>query len=118
MDEANLRHPQRSERRCRYDFATDAHHVAEQLLDKSHVVEQEPPARHFDSLLAAFVCVLLCANLMGTKVTHATLCWVGGCVDVAFGAGTLFFPFSYLLGDVTVEVNVSFVGLALRVSDI
>lgn len=53
--------------------------------------------RCYDFIMAAFVCVLLCANLIGvSKVTQ-----VGG---FAFGAGNLFFPLSYLFGDVLTEV--------------
>jgi uncharacterized integral membrane protein (TIGR00697 family) len=47
--------------------------------------------------MAAFVCVLLCANLVG----------VSKAVTVAgftFGAGNVFFPLSYLFGDVLTEV--------------
>jgi len=53
--------------------------------------------RYYDLLMAAFVCVLLCANLIG--VTKAVT--VGG---FTFGAGNLFFPLSYLFGDVLTEV--------------
>lgn len=53
--------------------------------------------RYYDLLMAAFVCVLLCANLVG----------VSKAVTVAgftFGAGNVFFPLSYLFGDVLTEV--------------
>src|SRR5512137_669112 len=53
--------------------------------------------RYYDLIMAAFVCVLLCANLIG----------VSKAVTVAgftFGAGTLFFPISYLFGDILTEV--------------
>ena len=53
--------------------------------------------RYYDLILGAFVCVLLCANLIGPgKVAE-----VGG---VDFGAGVLFFPISYLFGDILTEV--------------
>jgi uncharacterized integral membrane protein (TIGR00697 family) len=52
--------------------------------------------------MAAFVTVLLCANLIGVqKVTHVTLPFVG---EYIYGAGVLFFPLSYLFGDVLTEV--------------
>lgn len=57
--------------------------------------------RYYDLIMAAFVCVLLCANLIGvSKVTQVSL--FGS--DFAFGAGNLFFPLSYLFGDVLTEV--------------
>lgn len=62
------------------------------------------PARvykYYDLIMAAFVCVLLCANLIGvSKVTQVTLFGT----TLAFGAGNLFFPLSYLFGDVLTEV--------------
>jgi len=53
--------------------------------------------RYFDYLMAAFVAILLLSNLIGA----AKLSNVGG---VQFGAGILFFPVSYVLGDVLTEV--------------
>lgn len=53
--------------------------------------------KYYDLIMAAFVCVLLCSNLIGaSKVAH-----VGG---FTFGAGVLFFPISYVFGDVLTEV--------------
>src|SRR6185369_14192548 len=64
----------------------------------------QPPQRvykYYDLVMAAFVCVLLCANLIGvSKVAELTL--FGR--TVTFGAGNLFFPLSYLFGDVLTEV--------------
>jgi uncharacterized integral membrane protein (TIGR00697 family) len=57
--------------------------------------------KYYDLIMAAFVCVLLCANLIGvSKVTEVTLFGK----TFAFGAGNLFFPLSYLFGDVLTEV--------------
>jgi uncharacterized integral membrane protein (TIGR00697 family) len=57
--------------------------------------------RYYDLIMASFVCVLLCANLIGvSKVTQVTL--FGR--DFVFGAGNLFFPLSYLFGDMLTEV--------------
>jgi uncharacterized PurR-regulated membrane protein YhhQ (DUF165 family) len=53
--------------------------------------------RFFDLMLAAFVTILLLSNLIGA----AKLSIVHGYV---FGAGILFFPISYILGDVLTEV--------------
>ncbi len=58
--------------------------------------------RYYDLVMAGFVCVLLCANLIGVKkVTTVDLPWWG---SFTFGAGILFFPLSYLFGDILTEV--------------
>ena len=62
------------------------------------------PARaykYYDLIMAGFVCVLLCANLIG--VSKATEVQVFG-RPFTFGAGNLFFPLSYLAGDLLTEV--------------
>lgn len=52
--------------------------------------------------MAAFVTVLLCANLIGVhKVSSVELPFYG---EYIFGAGVLFFPISYLFGDILTEV--------------
>ncbi len=53
--------------------------------------------RYFDYVMAAFVAILLLSNLIGA----AKLAQVGG---FTFGAGILFFPVSYVIGDVLTEV--------------
>jgi hypothetical protein len=53
--------------------------------------------RYYDLVMAAFVTVLLCANVIGA----AKVAQVGG---FTFGAGVLFFPISYVFGDVLTEV--------------
>lgn len=53
--------------------------------------------RYFDYLMAAFVAILLLSNLIGAS----KLATVNG---YTFGAGILFFPISYVLGDVLTEV--------------
>jgi uncharacterized integral membrane protein (TIGR00697 family) len=67
-------------------------------------IQPQPQARSFryyDLIMAGFVCVLLCANLIGvSKVTQVRLFGQ----DFAFGAGNLFFPLSYLFGDMLTEV--------------
>ena len=58
---------------------------------------RERSYRYYDLVMAAFVTVLLCANLIGaSKVAQV---W-----GFAFGAGVLFFPLSYIFGDVLTEV--------------
>lgn len=52
--------------------------------------------------MAAFVAVLLCSNLIGVhKVTSIDLPFYGNYI---YGAGVLFFPISYLFGDILTEV--------------
>jgi queuosine precursor transporter len=53
--------------------------------------------RYYDLVMAAFVAVLLLSNIIGAS----KLSEVSGFV---FGAGILFFPISYVLGDVLTEV--------------
>lgn len=66
--------------------------------------EAHPPRRvyrYYDLIMASFVCVLLCANLIGvSKVTRVEVAGHG----FTFGAGNLFFPLSYLFGDILTEV--------------
>lgn len=58
--------------------------------------------RYYDFLIAGLVAVLLCSNLIGpAKVCVVQLPWVG---TLRFGAGALFFPIGYLLGDILTEV--------------
>ena len=52
--------------------------------------------------MAAFVAVLLCSNLIGVhKVSYINLPFYG---EYIYGAGVLFFPISYLFGDILTEV--------------
>ena len=58
--------------------------------------------RYFDFVMAAFVVVLVCSNLVGpAKAATLTLPLLG---PVTFGAGVLFFPVSYIFGDILTEV--------------
>jgi uncharacterized integral membrane protein (TIGR00697 family) len=58
--------------------------------------------KYYDLIMAAFVAVLLCSNIIGVqKVSHVSLPFIG---DYVFGAGVLFFPISYLFGDILTEV--------------
>jgi uncharacterized integral membrane protein (TIGR00697 family) len=59
--------------------------------------------RFYDLVLAGFVTVLLCSNLIGTaKVAEVALPVLG--VSLVFGVGNIFFPISYIFGDVLTEV--------------
>jgi hypothetical protein len=58
--------------------------------------------KFYDLILGAYVCVLLCANLIGpAKVSTVHVPLIG---SVTFLAGVLFFPISYLFGDILTEV--------------
>ncbi len=60
---------------------------------------ESPPRRfrYFDFIMAGFVTVLLCSNLIGP----GKVCLIAG---ISFGAGNLFFPISYIFGDILTEV--------------
>lgn len=53
--------------------------------------------RYYDFIMAIFVTVLLCSNLIGPSKI-----WTFQ--GFSFGAGILFFPISYLFGDILTEV--------------
>lgn len=53
--------------------------------------------RYYDFVMAAFVTVLLCSNLIGASKVCTVFGWT-------FGAGVLFFPISYIFGDILTEV--------------
>ena len=60
------------------------------------------PLLCFDFVMAAFVTILLLSNVIGAgKVAVIGLPWIG---EWPFGAGILFFPISYVIGDVLTEV--------------
>ncbi|MEO5623289.1 MAG: queuosine precursor transporter [Dokdonella sp.] len=61
-----------------------------------------PGFRYYDLLVGGMVAVLLCSNLIGpAKVCTFSLPLLGA---LSFGAGNLFFPISYIFGDVLTEV--------------
>ncbi len=58
--------------------------------------------RYYDLVMAAFVTVLVCSNLIGpAKIAQIDAPLLGA---LTFGAGVLFFPISYVFGDVLTEV--------------
>jgi uncharacterized integral membrane protein (TIGR00697 family) len=60
------------------------------------------PLRWFDFVMAAFVTILLLSNVLGAgKIAVVNLPGIG---PWPFGAGILFFPISYVIGDVLTEV--------------
>ena len=65
-------------------------------------MESNRTYKYYDLLMAALVAVLLCSNLIGVhKVSHINLPFYG---EYIYGAGVLFFPISYLFGDILTEV--------------
>lgn len=65
--------------------------------------------RYYDLVMAGFVTVLICSNVIGpAKVARLTLPegfslpGIGSYLD--FGAGNIFFPIGYIFGDVLTEV--------------
>jgi len=58
--------------------------------------------RYFNFVMVAFVTVLICSNLIGpAKIAQVDFPLVGA---LTFGAGVLFFPVSYVFGDILTEV--------------
>ena len=58
--------------------------------------------RYYDLVMVAFVTILVCSNLIGpAKISQIDLPLLGA---VTFGAGVLFFPISYVFGDILTEV--------------
>jgi uncharacterized integral membrane protein (TIGR00697 family) len=59
--------------------------------------------QYYDLIMVGFVTVLLCSNLIGpAKVCLIPLPGLGE--GLSFGAGNLFFPISYIFGDILTEV--------------
>jgi uncharacterized integral membrane protein (TIGR00697 family) len=65
-------------------------------------MEKARTYKYYDLILGAFVATLLCSDLIGVqKVSYINLPFIG---EYIYGAGVLFFPISYLFGDVLTEV--------------
>jgi uncharacterized integral membrane protein (TIGR00697 family) len=58
--------------------------------------------RYYDFVMVAFVTILVCSNLIGpAKIAQVDIPVLG---LLTFGAGVLFFPISYVFGDILTEV--------------
>jgi len=58
--------------------------------------------RYYEFVMVAFVTILICSNLIGpAKIAQVDLPMIG---LYTFGAGVLFFPISYVFGDILTEV--------------
>jgi uncharacterized integral membrane protein (TIGR00697 family) len=65
-------------------------------------METRKTFKYFDLIMAAFVAILLCSNLIGVHmVSYVHIPYFG---DYIYGTGVLFFPLSYLFGDILTEV--------------
>ena len=65
-------------------------------------VQPQRSLRYFEFVMVAFVVILVCSNLIGpAKIAQVDLPLLG---VLTFGAGVLFFPISYVFGDVLTEV--------------
>lgn len=65
--------------------------------------------RYYEFVMAGFVTVLICSNLIGpAKIAQWETPWLAGLhpglATLTFGAGLLFFPISYVFGDILTEV--------------
>jgi uncharacterized integral membrane protein (TIGR00697 family) len=58
--------------------------------------------RYYEFVMVAFVVILVCSNLIGpAKIAQVDWPIIG---TLTFGAGVLFFPISYVFGDILTEV--------------
>jgi uncharacterized integral membrane protein (TIGR00697 family) len=58
--------------------------------------------KYYDLIMVAFVVVLICSNFFGAaKQVQISLPLIG---SITFGAAVLFFPISYIFGDILTEV--------------
>ena len=88
---------------------TDSHSTPDSFAvqpgDVRHVRAAEvsgKPLRYYDIIMAAFVAVLLLSNVIGAaKRSVIDLPLIG---PWPYGAGVLFFPLSYIIGDMLTEV--------------
>ena len=72
------------------------------MNNPSNPQTQHRSFKYYDFMLAGFVTVLPCSNLIGAgKAAQVQLPLVG---NVVFGAGVLFFPISYAFGNIFTEV--------------
>ncbi len=65
-------------------------------------VDHSRQFRYYDFIMAAYVCIVLCSNLIGpSKATTVHVPLIG---NISFLAGVVFFPLSYIFGDILTEV--------------
>jgi uncharacterized integral membrane protein (TIGR00697 family) len=77
-------------------------HAPARRGEGQEVSERRREYRYYEFVMVAFVVILVCSNLIGpAKIAQLDLPVAGA---VTFGAGVLFFPISYVFGDVLTEV--------------
>lgn len=79
---------------------TDKEHSSPRAIDAEALGAR--PLRYFDWVMAAFVAILLLSNVIGAGKRAVVDLPVLGLWP--FGAGILFFPVSYVIGDILTEV--------------
>ncbi len=92
---------------------------ASPVATSAAALQSSPPRRsyrYYELVMAGFVTVLLCSNLIGPGKSCAVDLGIGIVPDwqtgsglvfgslLVFGAGNIFFPISYIFGDVLTEV--------------
>jgi uncharacterized integral membrane protein (TIGR00697 family) len=69
---------------------------------KTQTMSTQHSFRYYDLVMVAFVTILVCSNLIGpAKIAQVEAPLLG---VLTFGAGVLFFPISYVFGDILTEV--------------
>lgn len=85
-----------------YGWGVTTEHPDAPIRKVDAIVLHDRPLRYFDFVMAAFVVILLLSNVIGAgKRAVVDLPLIG---PWPFGAGILFFPVSYVIGDVLTEV--------------
>lgn len=67
------------------------------FIIKKNGMEKRRVYKYYDLVMASFVTILLCSNIIGAEK-------VVNIYGFSFGAGVLFFPISYIFNDVLTEV--------------
>jgi uncharacterized PurR-regulated membrane protein YhhQ (DUF165 family) len=95
------------------DLALDPAAAFDRDPDDGIVATSRPPVtfRNYDLVMAAFVAILLLSNIIGAaKLTYASVpfwpqgWWPAPDGTFIYGAGILFFPLGYVIGDVLTEI--------------
>src|SRR4051812_24469975 len=87
--------------RCKLSWTRTSATIPLGLAEARPAVQQRQ-YRYYDLVMAAFVTILICSNLIGpAKIAQLDLPLLG---VVTFGAGGVFFSISYVFGDVLTEV--------------
>ena len=82
--------------------ARNAHYSVKSVNASPEKLTNGRAYRYYEFVMAAFVTVLICSNLIGpAKIAQLELPVTGTFI---IGAGALFFPISYVFGDVLTEV--------------